>query len=131
MVLHYPAQKVSQMDSMFTLLILEKNHASEIEQNVNDIIDYTQYLSTPITETRLQFKCNTDDTQKAIDRLENKTSSEHDGISNKLLKLLKMELSKSLTLIINQMITGIFPDSFKISKITLLFKKGDVSLLSN
>ena len=27
--------------------------------------------------------------------------------------------------------TGIFPDSFKISKITPLFKKGDVSMLSN
>ena len=92
-----------------------KNLASEIEQNVN-IIDYTQYLSTPRTETRLQFKCVTDnDTQKAIDKLENKSSSEHDGISNKLLKLLKMELSKSLTLIINQMITtGIFPDSSNI-----------------
>ena len=50
----------------------------------------------------------------------------------KLLKLLKMELSKSFTLIMNQMITtGIFPDSFKISKITPLFKKGDVSMLSN
>ena len=98
-----------------------------------NIIDYTQYLSTPRTETRLQFKCITDnDTQKAIDKLENKSSSGHDGISNKLLKLLKMELCKSLTLIINQMITtGIFPDSFKISKITPLFKKGDVSLLSN
>ena len=109
-----------------------KNLASEIEQNVN-IIDYTQYLSTPITETKLQFKCITDnDTQKAIDKLENKNSSGHDGISNKLLKLLKMELSKSLTLIINQMITtGIFPDSFKISKIDPIFKKGDVSLLSN
>ena len=109
-----------------------KNLASEIEQNVN-IIDYTQYLSTPITETRLQFKCITDnDTQIAIGMLENKSSSGHDGISNKLLKLLKMDLSKSLTLIINQMITtGIFPDSFKISKITPLFKKGDVSLLSN
>ena len=109
-----------------------KNLASEIEQNVN-IIDYTQYLSTPITETRLQFKCITDnDTQKAIDKLENKSSSGHDGISNKLLKLLKMEQSKSLTLIINQMITtDIFPDSFKISKITPLFKKGDASLLSN
>ena len=110
-----------------------KNLASEIEQNVNDIVDYTQYhVSTPLTETRLQFKCITDnDTKKAIDRLENKSSSGHDGISNKLFILLKMELSKSLTLIINQMITGVFPDSFKISKITPLFKKGDVSLLSN
>ena len=72
------------------------------------------------------------DTRLAIDKLENKSSSGHDGISNKLLKVLKFELSKSLTLIINQMITtGVFPDSFKISKIIPLFKKGDSSLLSN
>ena len=110
-----------------------KNLASEIEQNITDNADYTQYVSTPLTETKLQFKCITDnDTQRAIDKLENKSSSGHDGISNKLLKLLKIELSKSLTLIINQMITtGIFSDSFKISKITPLFKKGDVSMLSN
>ena len=109
-----------------------KNLASEIEQNITDNADYTQYVSTPLTETKLQFKRITDDTQRAIDKLENKSSSGHDGISNKLLKLLKIELSKSLTLIINQMITtGIFPDSFKISKITPLFKKGDVSMLSN
>ena len=110
-----------------------KNLASEIEQNITDNADYTQYVSTPLTETKLQFKCITDnDTQRAIDKLENKSSSGHDGISNKLLKLLKIELSKSLTLIINQMITtGIFPDSFKISRITPLFKKGDVSMLSN
>ena len=51
--------------------------------------------------TRLQFKCITKtDTLKAIDNLENKNSSGHDGISNKLLKLIKNELCKSLTLII-------------------------------
>ena len=84
--------------------------------------------------TRLQFKCITEtETLKAIDNLENKNSSGHDGISNELLKLTKKELSKSLTLIINQMITtGIFPDSFKKkSKITPLFIKGDQSLLLN
>ena len=83
--------------------------------------------------TRLQFKCITEtETLKAIDNLENKNSSGHDGISNKLLKLTKKELSKSLTLIINQIITtGIFPDLFKKSKITPLFKKGDQSLLLN
>ena len=48
------------------------------------------------------------------------------------MKILRIELSKSLTLIINQIITtGICPDSFKISKITPLFKKGAVSMLSN
>ena len=56
----------------------------------------------------------------------------HDGISNKLPKLTENKLSKSLTLIINQMITtSIFPDSFKKLKNTPLFNKGDQSLLLN
>ena len=47
-----------------------KNLGSEIEQNVNDIADYTQHVSTPLTDmcTKLQFKCISDNfTQKAID----------------------------------------------------------------
>ena len=108
------------------------NLASEIETQLDNTIDFSQYMGVP-ANTRLQFKCITEtETLKAIDNLENKNSSGHDGISNKLLKLTKKELSKSLTLIINQMITtGIFPDSFKKSKITPLFKKGDQSLLLN
>ena len=69
---------------------------------------------------------------KAIDDLENKNSSGHDGISNKILKLIKFEINKPLALIINQMITtGNFPESFKKSKSVLLFKKGAPSLLTN
>ena len=69
---------------------------------------------------------------KAIDNLENKNSSGHDGISNKVLNYIKLELRSSLTLIVNQMLTtGIFPDSFKKSKIASIFKKGDSSLLIN
>ena len=56
----------------------------------------------------------------------------HDGISNKIVKLLKNEISKPLTVIVNQMLkTGIFPDSFKTSEIVPLFKKGDHGLLNN
>ena len=41
----------------------------------------------------------------------------------------KGDLSQSLTIIINQMLTtGIFPDDFKLSKVIPLFKKGDSSL---
>ena len=68
---------------------------SEIEQKMTAIADYTQYISTPLTETKLQLKCITNnDTQRAIDKLENKSSSGHDGISNKLLKLLRLKLAK-------------------------------------
>ena len=70
--------------------------------------------------------------RKAIDELENKIRSGHDGISNKLLKVIKCNISKSLTIIINQMLTtGIFPNAFKVAKIIPIFKKGDSSLLVN
>ena len=82
---------------------------------------------------RLKFRhIAEEDTMKAIDNLENKNSSGHDGISNKLLKSIRYELCKLLTLIINQMLSsGVFPEAFKKSKIIPLYKKGDSSLLSN
>ena len=109
-----------------------KKLAANINDNDNTFNDFQQYLDTP-AETSLKFNCITEnETMKAIDRLENKSSSGHDGISNKLLKLVKNELKKPLTLIINQIITtGTFPEAFKISKITPLYKKGDHSLLTN
>ena len=46
--------------------------------------------------------------------MDNKSSSGNDGLSNKIIETIKNEISKPLTLIINQMITsGIFPDSLK------------------
>ena len=109
-----------------------KNLAATIEQDNNADFNHMQYLGTP-TKTSFNFHCITEiETMKAIDTLENKSSSGHDGISNKIVKLLKNEISKPLTVIINQMLkTGIFPDSFKTSKIVPLFKKGDHGLLTN
>ena len=106
--------------------------ASEIKTPTNKNINFTSYLKNP-TKNRLKFTHITEeDTIKAIDNLENKNSSGHDGISNKLLKLIGHVLCKSLTLIINQMLTsGIFPDAFKTAKIILIHKKGDSALLSN
>ena len=108
-----------------------KNLSSQIDQN-NVIADYKQYLTSPTRET-LKFECITKDyTIKVIDNFENKNSAGHDGISNTLLKTIKNDISQSLTIIINQMLTiGIFPDAFKLSKVIPLFKKGDSSLLVN
>ena len=81
----------------------------------------------------MQYKCiTTDYTIKAIESLESKKSSGHEGISNTLLKVIKASISQPLTIIINQMLTtGIFPDAFKLSKVIPLYKKGDSSLLVN
>ena len=109
-----------------------KNLAAEIERNITNDSDFTQYLTAP-SLTKCKFCCVTQaEIVQAINKLENKNSFGHDGISNKLLKFIKDEIISSLTLIVNQMITtGIFPDSFKKSKIIPLFKKGEPSLLVN
>ena len=97
---------------------------TSIYKNNNVFDNFQQYLDTP-AKTRLKFNCITEnETIKAINTLENKSSSGHDGISNKLLKLVKNELKIPSTLITNQMITtGIFPQPIKISKIFQLYKK--------
>ena len=67
-----------------------------------------------------------------INKLKNKTSSGKDGISNKLLKSIKSEISEAIAIIINQSIlTGIFPDQLKLAKVKPLYKKGDKCCLNN
>ena len=68
-----------------------KKLAANINDNNNTFDDFQQYLNTPAAETSLKLNCITEyEMMKAIDRLENKSSSGHDGISNKLLKLVQM-----------------------------------------
>ena len=56
----------------------------------------------------------------------------HDGISSELLKLITNDISKCITVIINQSLTsGIFPNSLKIAKVTPIFKKENSKLITN
>ena len=67
-----------------------------------------------------------------INKLKNKNSSGVDEISNQPLEAIGMELSKPLTIIVNQwLLTRIFPNLLKIAKVKHLFKRGDVSQLNN
>ena len=92
-----------------------------MEQFDNHELSYKTYLQTPHAQNCKFQLIDENATIKAIDYIENKSSSGHDGISNILLKHVKLEISKPLTLIINQMITTeIFPDSLKIAKNNLL-----------
>ena len=55
-----------------------------------------------------------------------------DGISSELLKLITGDISKCITLIINQSLhSGIFPDKLKIAKVTPSHKKSDIKLITN
>ena len=61
---------------------------------------------------------------KIIKELPYKTSVGHDGISTKLLKTIEATVLKPTTFIINQSLeTGIFPQKFKIAKVSPIYKK--------
>ena len=95
-------------------------------------LDFTDYLNNP-TEHRFNFNTITEsETLSIINKLKNKNSSGKDEISNKLLKSIKDEIAKPLTIIINQSLkTGVFPDALKIAKVKPLYKKGDNFCLNN
>ena len=108
------------------------NLSEKIDPSVNSTTTYKSYLTEP-TNSLLQFTQISElEVISAINNLENKTSYGCDGISNKLLKLIKNEISKPITLIVNQCLTtGIFPTAFKIAKVKPIYKKGNKSDLNN
>jgi len=106
------------------------NLASNMIFNAEE--SFSDYLTNPC-EINFQFQpiC-VEDTIKIINKLKSKTSVGVDDISTKLLKEIKNEIAKPVTLIINQSLsTGIFPDLLKIGKISPIYKKGDKTQLSN
>ena len=95
-------------------------------------LDFTDYLNNP-TQHHFNFNTITEsETLSIINKLKSKNSSGKDEISNKLLKSIKNEIAKPLTIIINQSLkTGVFPDALKIAKVKPLYKKGDNFCLNN
>ena len=112
-----------QFNIFFSNIGSNLSHSIEI---VDNTLDFTDYLNNP-TEHRFNFNVITEsETLSIINKLKSKNSSGKDEISNNLLKSIKDEIGKPLTIIINQSLrTGIFPDALKIAKVKPLYKKGD------
>ena len=101
---------------------------------------YVDWKTTPIThpdyeKVKLNFKSYEKIVLKGIERAK-KEYFDRVFVAYKCdmkkTKNIKGDISQSLTIIINQMLTtGIFPDDFKLSKVIPLFKKEDSSLLIN
>ncbi len=107
------------------------NLASNIDlTNINGT--FQQYLHNPTAQACVLKNVTEVEVLAIIDKMDNKCSTGVYELSNKILKCIKHAISKSLTLIINQMIeTGVFPKVLKTSKTIPLYKKGDAKLLSN
>ena len=93
---------------------------------------YKSFLNEPSTN---EFTCNqiTEvDELNIIDKLPSKASSGVDGISPILLKHIKNEISRPVTLILNQCLTnGVFPDKLKIAKVVPIHKSDDDTMFNN
>ena len=93
---------------------------------------YTDYLNDPLTSNLIFQNVTEAEVSKIIDELKPKASAGIDQISNKLLKHIKNEIIKPLTLIINQTLnTGVFPDKLKIATVLPIYKKGENYLIEN
>ena len=93
---------------------------------------YTSYLKNTI-HSQFQFTTvNTEHVNEMIESIKTKTSFGHDEMTTKSLRKLAPVLLQPLTLIINQsLITGIFPDDLKITKVVPLHKKNDKTKMDN
>ena len=92
--------------------------------NLNKNISYKQYLGEQLGTTFTFHNIDVSQTSKILRELNSKTSFGHDGISTNLLKQLEPIIVGPLTLVINQSLNcGIFPEKFKLSKITPVYKK--------
>ena len=107
------------------------SYASKIPESKNTIAKYLENINhnpkslflVPCTETELA---------KLIDKLPNKKSSGYDRVSNALLKDLKDELVKPLTLIFNNSLqSGVFPSIMKHTEVVPLYKTGLTNLTAN
>ena len=105
-------------------------------QNENNIrrhegSSYQNYWTNQYECTFAFHLINNNDTLRIIKNIKMSHSKGYDGISTEHLKLINKDLSKCLTLIINQsLISGYFPDKPKIAKVTPIYKKGDRQIIN-
>ena len=100
-----------------------------------DNIDPVEKLRQKLKCRHLRFdiKCvKEEEVSRIINKLKTKTSRGFDDISSEVLKLGGQIIIPPLTFIINTSITeGVFPDQWKVAKVTPLHKRDDKTLAKN
>lgn len=85
--------------------------------------DYSHYMPTSLNKSILLNKTTIEKVEKIIDSMSSKNSTGIDYISQKLLKLVKSKLLRTITNLINESIEDkVYPDVLKIAKIIPVHK---------
>ena len=108
------------------------NICTTIQAPNDNVISHTSYLNTSVHYS-FKFKTiNNATTLQYLSNLTNSYSCGHDNINNTLLKSISNEISRCITLIINQSIsTGSYPENLKLAKVIPIFKKNDKLEINN
>ncbi len=123
-------------DPYYVANIFNDSFSEMVEKNVIPYLDTSTHIqnfkdTTINIGTHLKFRSKTIDSNtliKIIDSFKPKWSAGHDDIPMKIIKEAKFQLLKPLLHVINtSIITGVFPNDLKISKVIPLYKKGEHS----
>ena len=105
---------------------------SETEPLENCINPLELLVSIPISHTLYLLPTDEKEIIETCMNIKSKSSSGYDQISSKLLKLIIPNIAKPLCHIFNQsLLTGTFPDPYKIAKVIPVYKSGDKSNPNN
>ena len=109
------------------------NIASELVSDLGPPPEsFENYLKDPINTTFQFSNVSQTDVEKAINSLKSKKTQDCDGLSTELIKSIKDDLLKPLTIIINQVInTAIFPSKLKVARVAAVYKNGEKTILNN
>ena len=93
-------------------------------------LSYHNYLPERTDSNFLFHSINRSYIIQIIKNIKLSRSNGHDSILSELLKLVNIDISGCITLIITQSLrSGIFPDHLKIAKVTPIYKKDDKKLI--
>ena len=94
--------------------------------------DYKKHLRDPAPQSIFLHNTNITEIINTVRNLKNSSSTGHDEISTKFIKLSLPILAPALVNIFNLSIsTGVYPDRLKIAKVIPIFKKGKHSSVNN
>lgn len=118
----------NKVDNPIDIANIFLQHFSQIGAKLADKIKLpnkqaTEFLTQPAQHNVFLSPTDEFEILRVIDKLKNKTSHAHDGISCKLLKSIKYEICQPLSLLINKsLLEGIVPDELKVAKVIPIYK---------
>ena len=115
---------VENFNTLFASIGEENEHNIHTHEGSH----FSNYLTDDI---KCKFAFHNNATIRIIKHTKISTSKGHDGTSSELLKLITNDISKCITVIINQSLTSrIFPNSLKIA-VTPILKRENSKLITN